>query len=101
MRRSSILSLSFGLSLAVLSLAAGCSDKKKSAEEEPKSAACESNADCGQGEVCLAKECAKAAPGAIYTDPQNAVTPDKVKEHMEMINKAAEERMEKALEGAE
>jgi hypothetical protein len=79
-----------------------CSDKKKGTDEstEAKAAACESNADCAQGEVCLANACANAAPGAIYADPQSAVTAEKAKAHMEMINKAAEERVEKALEGA-
>jgi hypothetical protein len=79
-----------------------CSDKKKAeAPEEEAAPACETNADCAQGEVCLAKECASAAPGAIYTDPSSAVTPDKVKKEMEMINKAAEDRMNKMMEEAE
>ena len=79
-----------------------CSDNKKnSVDEATKEAACESNADCQQGEVCLAKVCASAAPGAIYTNPSNAVTPDKVKAQMDMVNKAAEERVDKILEEAE
>ena len=77
-----------------------CGDKKNSVEEA-EAAACESNTDCKQGEVCLAKVCTSAAPGAIYTDPQNAVTPDKVKAHMDMVNKAAEERVDKILDEAE
>ncbi len=87
------------LSLCV-SLFAACGDKKKG-EQEAQAASCESNSDCAQGEVCLAKECAKASPGAIYTDPENAVTPEKVKDHMDMINKAAEERVDAILKEAE
>lgn len=78
-----------------------CSDDKKNSEATQEAATCESNADCQQGEVCLAKVCASAAPGAIYTDPSSAVTPDKVKAQMDMVNKAAEERVDKILEEAE
>lgn len=93
-----LLVLAFG---GLFSLGA-CSDKKKGADEstESKAVACESNADCAQGEVCLAKACASTAPGAIYADPQSAATAEKAKAHMEMMNKAAEERVDKALEGA-
>jgi hypothetical protein len=97
MRRLSIIALSFGL----LSFSFGCSDKKKAAEEEPEIASCETNEDCEQGEVCLAKECASAASGAIYTDPSRAVTPDKVKAHVEMINEQAQKRADDILNEAE
>jgi hypothetical protein len=89
--------------LAALSSLGACSDKKAASEEPVEktanAAACETNSDCAQGEVCLAKACASAAPGAIYDDPANAVTVDKVKAQMDMINKQAEERMDEALEG--
>ena len=49
----------------------------------------------------MAKVCASAAPGAIYTDPSSAVTPDRVKAQMDMVNKAAEELVDKILEEAE
>lgn len=99
------------LSSALLALGA-CSDKKNSVQEaireatsgsaeEATAAACETNGDCQQGEVCLANLCAKTNPGAIYTDPKNAVTSDKVKAQMDAINKAAEERVDKILDEAE
>ena len=93
MRRLVIIAVSVGLLGA-------CSDKKNPAEE-PEIAKCESNEDCEQGEVCLANECASAASGAIYTDPSKAVTPDKVKRHVDMINEQAQKRADEILSGVE
>lgn len=95
MRRLAIIALSFGLLLGA------CSDKKKAAEEEPEVATCETNADCEQGEVCLANACASAASGAIYTDPHKAVTPDKVRSHVDMINEKAQQRADEILNEVE
>jgi hypothetical protein len=98
MRRLSLLVLCLGvLTFGLL----GCSDKKKPAAEEPEVATCETNADCAQGEVCLANECASAAPGAIYTNPSTAVTPAKVKSHVEQVNEKAQKRADDLLEAAE
>jgi hypothetical protein len=103
------------LLIAALTTVGACNSKKKSADQVLDEAsggaatapattlggACASNEDCSQGEVCLAQVCASTAPGAIYTDPHNAVTSDKVKAQMDMINKAAEDRVEKILNEAE
>ncbi len=98
-------SLTLALSITAFASVGACSDKKKAAEEPadegPVEPECETNSDCDQGEVCLAQECANAASGAIYTDTENAVTPGKVKKHMEMINKQAQDRVDKMMEEAE
>ena len=90
-----------GLGVLSFGLLSACGDKKKAAPEEPEIASCETNADCEQGEVCLANECANAAPGAIYTDTQRAVTPDKVKAHVNQINEKAQKRADDILNEAE
>lgn len=93
--------IALGLSFGIFALGA-CGDKKKAAEEETTEVStCESNADCAQGEVCLAKECASAASGAIYTDPSNAVTPDKMLKHMDMVNESARKRADDIINGVE
>ncbi len=86
--------------LLCLATLASCSGKKKPAADQAEQASrCEDNSDCEESEVCLDGACASTAPGAIYSDPQNAVTPDKVKAEVERINKAAEDRADKELEG--
>lgn len=86
------------ISALCLLFAQGCSDKKKATEEE-QVASCEATSDCEAGEVCLDGACASTAPGAIYTDTENAVTPDKVKAEVDRINEKAEERANEILEG--
>ncbi len=87
--------------IAMLLLSAGCGDSKKSENASPaeEQLVCEGNDDCEEGWVCLDGECANAASGAIYTDPSNAVTPDKVKAQVDKINANAQKRADEILEG--
>lgn len=86
------------LSLSV-SFALACGDKKKPAaeEDEIEEPVCESNSDCEAGMVCLAGECASAKGTDIYTNTKSAVTPDKVKRHMEQVNENAQKRADELL----
>lgn len=79
----------------------GCGKDKqaKASEEDEEVLVCEETADCEDGWVCLDGECANSASGAIYTDPANAVTPDKVKREIENIQKNAQKRNDEILEG--
>ena len=81
-----------------LLLAHGCSSKKE-AEEQEQATSCESSSDCEAGQVCLDGACASAAPGAVYTDTDTAVTPDKVKSEVDRLNEKAEQRANEILEG--
>ncbi len=96
MRSYSVFSLS--LTLAV-GLAVGCGKGKKNTKSEEASLVCESDDECEAGWVCLDGECANAASGAIYTDPANSVTPDKVKGQIEKIQENSQKRADEILEG--
>lgn len=86
---------------ALLLLAAvACGDKKKKAEESAEEPACESNSDCESGMICLAGECASMKGTDIYTNTGSAVTPDKVKRHLDQVQKNAQKRMDNALDEA-
>ena len=85
------------LLLALLALA-GCPKSAPEATAGPK--ACASSTDCPSGWVCLAKTCAHAAPGAIYTDTSNAVTPDKVKREVEQQLQAHDDKMDNLMKKA-
>lgn len=89
----------FFLALALGASALGCGKDKKVEPAEAEPLACESNQDCEAGWVCLDGECASAASGAIYTDPANAVTPDKVRGEIEKIQENSQKRADEILEG--
>ena len=95
-------SLSLILLLALAAAVPACGKSKKPAEQaeegDESARVCESNDDCEAGWVCLDGECANSASGAIYTDPGNAVTPDKVRGEVERIQQQAQERADKILE---
>ena len=44
---------------------------------------CAESADCKTGWVCLAGRCADPSAAAVYEHPQNAVTPEKVKNEVD------------------
>jgi hypothetical protein len=93
---------SVALSLA-FSLTCACSGKKKQAEDSDDDGVeeleCEDNSDCEQGWVCLAGECSNAGSGAVYSDTKHAVTPDKVRKHLDQVNDKAQKRTDEMLEG--
>jgi hypothetical protein len=97
MRSRHLLSLSVVLAFGMSAL--GCDKDKKAKESDPELLLCEANEDCEEGWVCLAGECANAASGAIYTDPANAVTPDKVRGQIEKIQENSQKRADEILEG--
>ena len=62
---------------------------------------CAQNSDCAEGLVCLADKCADPSAKALYTDPGNAVTPEKVKQHVEAIGEKARRDLDEAVDPAE
>ena len=89
----------FGALLLAFAIAA-CGGKSDSGPEKEKAKACEQSDDCPEGQVCLARKCAKTSEGAVYTDPGNAVTPTKVKQEVERQDQLNRDRVDKAM-GAE
>ena len=101
MRRFARVLLPAALAIAL----AACSDDEAEAPAEPQAeveetrpAECTTDQDCEAQMVCLAGACTKAAAGAIYTDPSNAVTPDKVQGDLEQRGAQHGENIDKALE---
>jgi hypothetical protein len=80
------------LSLSALaSLPAGC--KGKTPPSAPKS--CQKDTDCPDPLICLAGACADPRESAIYTNPSQAVTPQKVKQQVEQTNQQIEDKLDK------
>jgi len=87
------------LGLAVLLSVCGCKGKKGSSEDAPAPVTrCASDTDCSAGWVCLDGKCADPGTGAIYGDPANAVTPDKVKRELEQTGQEHERDLDRSLE---
>ncbi|MSP60841.1 MAG: hypothetical protein EXR72_10960 [Myxococcales bacterium] len=86
------------LLLALLLGLAGCPKSPSAEVAGPKE--CASNIDCPRGWVCLAKKCANATHGAIFTDTSNAVTPGKVKDEVEQQLKAHDDKMDNLMKKA-
>ena len=88
------------LALALLApLGLGGCHKEPPPPAEPKP--CHSNDDCTAPQICLAYECTDPRPGAIYTDPGNAVTPDKVKKDVEEKLNQEQQQRERKTENVE
>ncbi len=90
--------IALGIPLLVL---VACSSNKGNSDEPEESApmSCESTEDCDDNMVCLAGECASTRSTDIYTDPANAVTPQKVKAEIEAIQNTQQKRRDELLEG--
>jgi hypothetical protein len=84
-----------------------CRDSRQGAPEpaaEPAPAAavsCGGNSDCPETWICLAGKCTDPSEGAIYSDPSNAVTPDKVEREMEQLGQQRDQDIDRRIEGAE
>lgn len=89
------IAIAFTLCLA----SCGKNDKEADPQEEAEVSSCESTADCDDGMVCLAGECASTSGSALYTDPASAVTPDKVRKEIEAIGAKRQKRHDELLEG--
>lgn len=78
-----------------------CEGEKK-ADPQPGKAKvtepCTTDGDCVGELVCLAQECTDSSRGAVYGNPRGAVTPDKVKRHVDDIKKKAADRADKSLD---
>jgi len=93
------------LVITMFALSLGCSDKKneKGSDEvgekppavgsEPE---CKLSSDCPKGWTCLSGECVDPTLRGVSTG--NAVTPDKVKKHVEDIGKKADKRGQDAID---
>jgi hypothetical protein len=83
--------------IVLLGCVAACKGGKKKEAEPAEATACSSDDDCEDGWVCLAKKCANPSSGAIYDDPANAVTPEKVQQQVEQTGQQHEKDIDKAL----
>lgn len=81
------------LALALL-LAAACSGKT----ERQQPIACTEDKDCPKGWVCLGEECADPSTKAVYTAPETAVTPAKVRDDVEQTSDRSRERVDQAMD---
>ncbi len=82
-----------------------CRDSTQSApgpaEQAPSPVSCSGNADCAENWICLAGKCTNPSEGAIYSDPSNAITPDKVEREMEQIGQQRDQDIDRRIEGVE
>ncbi len=83
-----------------------CKDSKQNAPEPepetaPAPAACATDSDCPDTWICLASKCSNPNPAAIYTDPSNAVTPDKVGREIEQLGQQREQDVDREVESAQ
>ena len=89
-----------GIALLLGSLLVACGAKKTAepppaGDDEPE---CETSADCEGNWQCLGGECVDTSSRAIYTDPSNAVTPEKVKREVEKRQRQHTEQVDKSLD---
>lgn len=66
--------------------------------EAPTLKACTSNRDCDDGWACLAQRCYDTRKSAIFTHPEQQVTPDRVRQEVEHQQEQHLQRIEKDLE---
>jgi hypothetical protein len=79
----------------------GCRKSAPGVSAEPALTPCQSNADCQSGWVCLAHECADPREKAVYMAPKTAVTPDKVRRHLEQVQADQDRAVEHIVQQAE
>jgi hypothetical protein len=91
-----------GLSLSVSLAVSACKGKPEpAAEPPPPPASCATASDCPEHWVCLGGRCTDPSSTAIYSDPSNAVTPDKVEREVEQAGQKHEQDVDRAVEEAE
>lgn len=88
------------LLLALLLGAAACPGAR-SQENAAVAKSCASNQDCDNGWACLAGQCADTRKSAVFTHPEQMVTPDKVRQEVEHQQDQHLRRMEKDLQGTD
>lgn len=80
----------------------GQSAPAPAAEQAPAAAvSCAGNSDCPETWICLAGKCTNPSEGAIYSDPSNAITPDKVEREMEQLGQQRDQDIDRRIEGVE
>ena len=90
-RLAMVLALGFAVS--------ACSGKKApESEPEEDEVECQTNSDCEGNLQCLGNECVDTSSKAIYSNPSNAVTPEKVKREVELRQRAHTEQVDKSLD---
>jgi hypothetical protein len=85
--------------LAVLLCGSGCPGARS--QESAVAKTCVSNQDCDNGWACLAGRCADTRKSAVFTHPEQMVTPDKVRQEVEHQQEQHMRRMDKDLQGTE
>jgi hypothetical protein len=86
--------------LAATLAAAGCPGAKP-ASAPAVAKACTSNQDCDNGWACLAGRCYDTRKSAVFTHPEQAVTPDRVRQEVEHQQELHMRRIDKDLQGVD
>ena len=95
------------LAIAIVSMlggtTSGCRGEKKNNRVVADAVAkpCASNRDCEDGWACLAAHCYDTRKSAIFTHPEQMVTPDRVRDEVEHQQDQHLRRIEKDLEGTD
>jgi hypothetical protein len=83
-------------------VAAGCRrEKKRVVSDTVMAKPCASNGDCEDGWACLAARCYDTRKGAVFTHPEQMVTPDRVRDEVDHQQDQHLRRIEKDLEGTD
>ena len=90
------------VTIAFLAGFAGCKGKATESSgpaTDPAEAevACTTDDDCDGTLTCMGGACVDTSSKAIYTDPSNAVTPDKVQREVQQRTQQAVDRADEAL----
>jgi hypothetical protein len=95
-----IVAIAAASSLAGLTV--GCRGEKNHVVSDTVAAKpCASNRDCDDGWACLAARCYDTRKSAIFTHPEQMVTPDRVRDEVEHQQNQHLRRIEKDLEGTD
>jgi hypothetical protein len=62
---------------------------------------CEADGECPERWRCLAHKCTDPSLGAHFTDPEHALTPERMKQQVDQTNEAHEKDVDKKVEEIE
>ena len=84
--------------LGVTIVAAGCPGAKPRGTA-PVAKPCATNQDCDPGWACLAARCYDTRKSAAFTHPERQISPDRVRQELELQQQQHLRRMDKELQG--
>jgi hypothetical protein len=96
-----VLILTFATVSTMAGATSGCRGEKNRVVPSAVAKPCASNRDCEDGWACLATRCYDTRKGAVFTHPDQMVTPDRVRDEVEHQQNQHLRRIEKDLDGAD